>query len=887
MADIQKAKQQIQQARQTIAQQRQQANVTESQLEQAKSKLPNNRSQRYLRGQLGAKGLQGMEQRRKISRVKEEIGGRIKSVKDYIKELGDYEKDVQSYETQVKSYESQVAEAQRKQADYDYGYKLGLSGKIDPSFTKLQKKGYQDALSGVEAFEYRKQIQDITGMPTSRFYGLSQEEINKLPESQKLSLEKIGAVKTIDTSKMDRGTKVEFKQFDTLVEDMKTPSRDIIPLVSAAQPSINRFAVVDVPQTFKERFVKRAKDSGYISAIVKTPFEEIGKKVYEFEIKKASKDKSYELYQPQATKRAISILPPTAAYFSQIGPALITAESIEELSTKRGRERIEQKSISLQEKGFGKTTSKVVAYGEPIIFGTLGALGIKTQARNIRTTRELKAFEKTPTEVTGVRLEGKKGGVDILVGTKDVGKVRYVTQIKQPFYKVGDSRVVMESGKGVSARIKGGRIELSFFESGGRSQKVKTIPRQTTTQKGFKYSRELSGEGDVSRVITKEYAKGKGVYGIDLFGRNVVRLKVKQVGKIKESGTFLSVSKEEEGIIKAVGGDIKKLEVNILTGEKRVIGKPSEKSIILKKKIDFGEIEGSSLLFGSGKKSSPQYFKQLYETQLKGFEQPLIYKGSEKVKPFISKSNLGKGTKDILSSKSEVKVEQMTSQKIKVEQRKQLDSTKVNTTTGVKFDLGEREILRTKQKTKSVFKPKQETKQLNILTTKQPTRQKETPLSRTALRSMLKTGQQKRTAQESILKTQTKTTKKSPPKKPVKPKFVLPPTPPKERKKGIGIFEAIGFRFGKQVKLGKGTKEKAERVLEKFLTKTLGASGIISKEGKAVETSLLDKSGFRPSKISPLKVVEQKQRRLKRGTKEVPEIQSFRRKGKRKNLFRI
>ena len=103
----------------------------------------------------------------------------------------------------------------------------------------------------------------------------------------------------------------------------------------------------------------------------------------------------------------------------------------------------------------------------------------------------------------------------------------------------------------------------------------------------------------------------------------------------------------------------------------------------------------------------------------------------------------------------------------------------------------------------------------------------------------------------------------------------------------------FGNRFGKSKELGVfKSKQEAKRSLEKFLIKTLGASGYIEKGGKklkAEETGLLKELGFRKSKLNKFLIVEKKNRRLKKGTSEVPEIQFFKKKGRKKSksLFGI
>ena len=109
------------------------------------------------------------------------------------------------------------------------------------------------------------------------------------------------------------------------------------------------------------------------------------------------------------------------------------------------------------------------------------------------------------------------------------------------------------------------------------------------------------------------------------------------------------------------------------------------------------------------------------------------------------------------------------------------------------------------------------------------------------------------------------------------------------------IFEVFGRRFGKEVKLGIfKTKPEAEKKLEKYLVKTLGAAGFIAKDKKklkAAEIELLKKKEFRPSKISEFLVIEEKAKRLRKATTG-KEIQFFRKKPskgrkKGKSLFGI
>jgi hypothetical protein len=126
-----------------------------------------------------------------------------------------------------------------------------------------------------------------------------------------------------------------------------------------------------------------------------------------------------------------------------------------------------------------------------------------------------------------------------------------------------------------------------------------------------------------------------------------------------------------------------------------------------------------------------------------------------------------------------------------------------------------------------------------------------------------------------------------------KPPIVIPPIKLSSVVSKIGKmareepeeFEIFVAKAGKDISIGKkGTQKEAEELLIKKLRGTLSASGFLTKGGKKLRVSELKGFGtgeFRPSKVSPFKVVEKKERRLRKsGTGK--EIQPFRPRGKRK-----
>lgn len=178
---------------------------------------------------------------------------------------------------------------------------------------------------------------------------------------------------------------------------------------------------------------------------------------------------------------------------------------------------------------------------------------------------------------------------------------------------------------------------------------------------------------------------------------------------------------------------------------------------------------------------------------------------------------------------------------------------------------------RTKSISRSLSSPKEKSEVKLAQPLKLETPQKTALLQRQVLRQVLRTTQTQRQ--------RAKIPKPEPiPKIPKVPKKSLSFS---SERKGQEVFTAFGKRFGKAVKLGKGTKKETEAVLGKFLKGTLGASGYLETQGKKVkveELDLLGETGFRKSKVSPFLIVEKRERRLKRGTGEIPEIQMFKKK---------
>ena len=111
------------------------------------------------------------------------------------------------------------------------------------------------------------------------------------------------------------------------------------------------------------------------------------------------------------------------------------------------------------------------------------------------------------------------------------------------------------------------------------------------------------------------------------------------------------------------------------------------------------------------------------------------------------------------------------------------------------------------------------------------------------------------------------------------------------KKEKFGVFVR---KSGKDISIGKySSVGEAKSKLRRTLSETLRASGYVTKGKKKLKAKSLGLFGgsFTASKVDKFRVVEKKERRLKKGTQETVDIIGFRKTGKKKkskrSLFRI
>jgi len=183
--------------------------------------------------------------------------------------------------------------------------------------------------------------------------------------------------------------------------------------------------------------------------------------------------------------------------------------------------------------------------------------------------------------------------------------------------------------------------------------------------------------------------------------------------------------------------------------------------------------------------------------------------------------------------------------------------------TKLKLDTQVRETFQTRAKESLSLQPKTQSRQQERLQEmfKQVSKQQQQPL------------------QKLDLKQQSRQTQTQQQKQPLKQKPLRIKTPPlnipgsnkmlQRLSSKVGEFEAVGFRGGKPLSLGKfSEKSTAAKELKGFLKGTLSASGYLKKGKKKIrakDTGLLGLD-FRKGKKSSTLVVERKSKRLRKGT---------------------
>lgn len=267
------------------------------------------------------------------------------------------------------------------------------------------------------------------------------------------------------------------------------------------------------------------------------------------------------------------------SYFTPAGPLIATASGAETLIFTQPN--LNKQYTQLKSSGVNPILSAGLVYGPPVLELGGGLMGLKVQYKNLQSTTQAKLFETAPTKTIGTRIEGEKGGVDILISQKTTQPTTWfqknVLRLKpttyksvqtQPFYTTERGSTILEGGKIQSYSLQGRKFEVSAGEVSGTSQAQQTIPRLVRTKDGVRTITQLQEMQPVTgNIRLKETLRASGQIEKAPFTLENTFItsgkfqKVQPVQRIR----FAGIAKEgEKGVISMVGGEVKGARYNLV-----------------------------------------------------------------------------------------------------------------------------------------------------------------------------------------------------------------------------------------------------------------------------------------------------------------------------------
>ncbi|MCK9595932.1 hypothetical protein M0R19_01985 [Candidatus Pacearchaeota archaeon] len=780
---------------------------------------------------------------------------------------------------------SQEVEDERSKALYTAA-KMAISGKGESNIPRGTERYYQAIMWGdTSGFssEERKIIEDLHSQVQGGYGEAQQKKIREVAsyiQQKNLEYEKKGiqaeawVPSVVTNPEVARitgkpiGATIGKSEYNKILQATNNFSRYSGNIKSQPKEEFNVLETSKQPSTYQDY----VKDYGVVSGslkytgekskgIVKTqrlgsadylPYEirgtgQYNPKTKQFEPYVTSEEKRYrEEIKTGITKEALSDVVQTIPYFSLAGNVVVIMTGAESIFFKKPREELYAGAESM---GLPKQAGLLL----PIAQIGFGAFGLRSQIKGVQLKKEFKIFQETPTQYVGKRYETGKGGFDILYGYKKVGKSEYLTQLKQPFTKVSDKKIVFESGRGLSFKLSEGgkKLDVLGFEVSGKAYSAGTGKQVGSRLLFFdetknlldsplmKLIKPLEAETMYGKVGIKEIFRGKynlksgfvfptGRYEISAVGN------IKNIEKPIERFNIFGLAREEGGKINFVGGTTDKL---------RYYPKEQRYSIVAgrKKLSDFGTIFRANIQppveEGIGFIQPSTIQKTKFSTA------PILEKVSEKtitkVKTIKSPSLIG------FVSATEVKPDNILSMKSQV----------ITETQKTKQEIIPTQTQREKQKEviipklKQIPKTTQEEKLISLTTQiPQQAQRKETKL----ISQQSQILQQKQRQRQILLSKTKQISPKQKQKFPLLMPLSLSSIPKKTKGKDSDkdLYKVFGKRFGTDIELFKTESEQeAKGKLKSFLKSTLGRSGYIESGGRRLPFERLNLGlEFRPSK---------------------------------------
>lgn len=270
-----------------------------------------------------------------------------------------------------------------------------------------------------------------------------------------------------------------------------------------------------------------------------------------------------DYYQSEAMKNLAGELP-SIVYFTPAGPAFMVSGGSEKLV----------KGQTWQEKALG--------LGEL----SLGALGVRSQIKELASQRTLRQFEDTRLNFLGSRYEGNKQALDVIRGYKKVGSSEFYGKLIQPSYTSSEGKFTLEGGKLITYESKYPNLKIKQFNIFARSLETGT-PKIITTKQGIPVKQILENyQGTAGKIILKQTSEAN----LKLSGQFEPiskRIVLSAEGTLKPSSKiikepFAAMSKIKEPLgtsnnfIDIVGGKVIKARLDLTTGKTSFLAKPSQ-----------------------------------------------------------------------------------------------------------------------------------------------------------------------------------------------------------------------------------------------------------------------------------------------------------------------
>ena len=381
--------------------------------------------------------------------------------------------------------------------------------------------------------------------------------------------------------------------------------------------------VVTQAPTFTEQYKKNVGEQGYVKGTLNFLGEKVSGQLSENKLSPVYRSG----YAAPVGKLASTTIQTAPYFIPYVGAGLMVGSGAEDIiNLRKGSESriVKQQEYLTTEKGYNPLVSTAISYGTPVAEIVGGGLFLRGEIKAAQQSRELKLFEATPTQVTGLRVEGENGGLDLLFGYKKVGKTEYFTEVKQPFYRVNDNKVVLESGTGTAFAKQDNKLTATSFEQFGRFYNTENAPsiiKEFGKTKIKQVNKLEEAQGGFGRIITKTKVRitGKLTKGYNPLKNRDLSLdywyKIERPKNEISRVNVLGIGKEEGNIIKVVGSKAEKLKIDKWTGE----------TISVKGKLDiFGKIRRVNAPSTSNDIISIGKVLKRKQKSVSGYEQSLV-----------------------------------------------------------------------------------------------------------------------------------------------------------------------------------------------------------------------------------------------------------------------